>query len=88
MDKNLRNQARTPEEIEFDFVALLTSRLPAEVARREFEILWDESNTALIAQLGTADGEHYLDLLRGMHARFVDLYGDPASGGSGRCGNP
>ena len=87
MEKNSRARARAPAEIEFDFVALLASRLPAEVARREFEILWDESNTALIAQLGTADSEHYLTLLRGMHERFVAAYGDPASAGSGRRGS-
>ncbi len=86
MEKKLQDRARTPAEIEYDFIELLASRLPTDVAKREFEILWDESNAALIARLGTAEGEHYLDLLRAMHARFVALYGDPARGGSGRSG--
>ncbi|MEJ0004235.1 MAG: hypothetical protein WDN30_13040 [Pararobbsia sp.] len=64
MEKKLQGRARTPAEIEYDFIELLASRLPTDVAKREFEILWDESNAALIARLGTAEGEHYLDLLR------------------------
>lgn len=75
---------RTPAEIEYDFVALLAGQLPAEVARREFDVLWDESNRALVATLGTAEGEHYLALLKGMHTRFIKRYGDSARGGAGR----
>ncbi|CAM2153748.1 conserved protein of unknown function [Pararobbsia alpina] len=75
---------RTTAEIEYDFVALLAGQLPAEVARREFEVLWDESNRALVATLGTAEGEAYLSLLKDMHIQFVKRYGDPARGGAGR----
>jgi hypothetical protein len=75
---------RSIAEIQYDFVALLAGELPAEVAHREFEVLWDESNRALIATLGTAQGDHYLALLKDMHMQFVKRFGDPARGGAGR----
>jgi len=75
---------RTTAEIEYDFGALLAGQLPPEVARREFEVLWDESNRALVATLGTAQGDDYLALLKAMHAQFVEHYGEPSAGGDGR----
>ena len=75
---------RSIAEIQYDFVALLAGELPVEVAQREFEVLWDESNRALIATLGTAQGDHYLALLKDMHAQFIRRFGDPARSGAGR----
>lgn len=77
----------TVEELEHDFVEFLAPQIPADVARREFAVLWDESNGALLEQVGNAQDDQYTSLLTAMHARYLARYGDPADGGSGRGGS-
>jgi hypothetical protein len=65
---------RTPNEIEVDFATLVRSGMPFETAKLKFEVLWDETNRAAMALLGSAEGNGYIELLRRMHDRFESQF--------------
>ena len=69
--------ARTPrsaDEIEKDFLDLLMSGIPPDVAHDKFERLWDETNTLAASSMMTAQGLPYIALLKRMHTAFMERY--------------
>jgi len=69
--------ARTPrsaDEIEKDFLDLLMSGIPPDVAHDKFERLWDETNTLAASSMMTARALPYIALLKRMHTAFAERY--------------
>jgi hypothetical protein len=69
---------RPAEEIEKDFLDLLMSGIPADIAHDKFERLWDETNTLAASSMMTPQALPYIALLKRMHAEFAGRY--PRSG--------
>lgn len=65
---------RSPEEIEQDFLDLLMSGIPADIAHDKFERLWDETNALAASQMMTSQGLPYIALLKRMLAEFAGRY--------------
>ncbi|AXE98790.1 hypothetical protein [Paraburkholderia hospita] len=65
---------RCADEIEKDFLDLLMSGIPPDVAHDKFERLWDETNTLAASSMMTAQGLPYIALLKRMHTAFMERY--------------
>ncbi|WP_437123855.1 hypothetical protein [Paraburkholderia phenazinium] len=61
---------RTVEELSFAFVVLLNQPLARTEAANRFERLWNETNEAASASLGTEHAVSYIALLKDMDARW------------------
>ena len=66
--------ARSADEIEKDFLDLLVSGIPPDVAHDKFERLWDETNTLAASSMMTARALPYIALLKRMHTAFAERY--------------
>jgi hypothetical protein len=64
---------RTVEELSFAFVVLLNQPLARAEAANRFERLWNETNEAASASLGTDRAVSYIALLKDMDARWRRL---------------
>jgi hypothetical protein len=64
---------RTVEELSFAFVVLLNQPLARVEAANRFERLWNETNEAASASLGTERAVSYIALLKDMDARWRHL---------------
>ena len=64
---------RTVEELSFAFVVLLNEPLARVEAANRFERLWNETNEAASASLGTEHAVSYIALLKDMDARWRRL---------------
>jgi hypothetical protein len=76
-DPPTRAQARPPrsaDEIEEDFLDLMMSGIPADIAHDKFERLWDETNALAASTMMTPQGLPYIALLKRMHAAFTGRY--------------
>jgi hypothetical protein len=65
---------RSADEIEKDFLDLLMSGIPPDVAHDKFERLWDETNALAASSMMTARGLPYIALLKRMHSAFAERY--------------
>ena len=65
---------RCADEIEKDFLDLLMSGIPPDVAHDKFERLWDETNTLAASSMMTARALPYIALLKRMHTAFAERY--------------
>jgi hypothetical protein len=65
---------RAPDDIEKDFLDLLMSGIPAEIAYDKFERLWDETNALAASSMMTPQALPYIALLKRMHAEFAGRY--------------
>lgn len=76
-DEQTQAAARPPrsaDEIEKDFLDLLMSGIPPDVAHDKFERLWDETNALAASSMMTARGLPYIALLKRMHSAFAERY--------------
>ena len=76
-DEQTQAAARPPrsaDEIEKDFLDLLMSGIPPDVAHDKFERLWDETNALTASSMMTARGLPYIALLKRMHSAFAERY--------------
>ena len=76
-DEQTQAAARPPrsaDEIEKDFLDLLMSGIPPDVAHDKFERLWDETNPLAASSMMTAQGLPYIALLKRMHTAFAERY--------------
>ena len=64
---------RTANELSFAFFVLLNAPLGRVEAATRFERLWDETNEAASASLGTESATTYIELLKDMDARWRRL---------------
>lgn len=64
---------RSVEELSFAFVVLLNQPLARTEAANRFERLWNETNEAASASLGTERAISYIALLKDMDARWRRL---------------
>jgi hypothetical protein len=64
---------RSVEELSFAFVVLLNEPLARVEAANRFERLWNETNEAASASLGTEHAVSYIALLKDMDARWRRL---------------
>jgi hypothetical protein len=64
---------RTVEELSFAFVVLLNQPLARVEAANRFERLWNETNEAASASLGTERAISYIALLKDMDSRWRHL---------------
>jgi hypothetical protein len=70
-------QARPPrsaDEIEKDFLDLMVSGIPPDIAHDKFERLWDETNALAASTMMTSQALPYIALLKRMHAAFTGRY--------------
>ncbi|ALL64863.1 hypothetical protein K788_0002367 [Paraburkholderia caribensis MBA4] len=65
---------RRADEIEKDFLDLLMSGIPSDVAHDKFERLWDETNALAASSMMSAQGLPYIALLKRMHTAFAERY--------------
>jgi len=65
---------RSADEIEKDFLDLMMSGIPPDIAHDKFERLWDETNALAAAAMMTAQGLPYIALLKRMHVAFAGRY--------------
>lgn len=65
---------RSAEAIEKDFLDLMMSGIPVDIARDKFERLWDETNALAASWMMTEQGHPYIALLKRMHAAFAERY--------------
>lgn len=65
---------RSAEAIEKDFLDLMMSGIPVDIARDKFERLWDETNALAASWMMTEQGHPYIALLKRMHAAFAKRY--------------
>jgi hypothetical protein len=65
---------RSAEAIEKDFLDLMMSGIPADIARDKFERLWDETNALAASSMMTDRGRPYIALLKRMHSAFAGRY--------------
>ena len=76
-DEQTQAAARPPrsaDEIEKDFLDLLMSGIPPDVAHDKFERLWDETNALAASSMMSAQGRPYIALLKRMHTAFAERY--------------
>lgn len=85
MSKQAQRNPRTPQQIGIDFSSVIRSGVPLDVARTKFEVLWDETNHAVMPLLGTSEGDAYLRLMRRMQEAF-DLWCRPGTDRNTRRG--
>ncbi len=64
---------RSVEELSFAFVVLLNQPLARVEAANRFERLWNETNEAASASLGTERAVSYIALLKDMDVRWRHL---------------
>lgn len=64
---------RSVEELSFAFVVLLNQPLARLEAANRFERLWNETNEAASASLGTEHAVSYIALLKDMDTRWRRL---------------
>ncbi|WP_109479492.1 hypothetical protein [Paraburkholderia sp. C35] len=65
---------RSADEIEKDFLDLMMSGIPPEIAHDKFERLWDETNALAAAAMMTSQALPYIALLKRMHVAFAGRY--------------
>lgn len=76
-DQQTTPQARPPrcaDAIEKDFLDLMMSGIPADVAHDKFERLWDETNALAASAMMTTQALPYIALLKRMHTAFGERY--------------
>ena len=66
--------ARSVNDIEKDFLDLMMSGIPPDIAHDKFERLWDETNALAAALMLSAQAHPYIALLTRMHAAFDERY--------------
>ncbi|MEM5341752.1 hypothetical protein [Paraburkholderia azotifigens] len=77
VDRQPAPQARAPrsaDEIEKDFLDLMMSGIPADIAHDKFERLWDETNALAASTMMTSQALPYIALLKRMHTAFDERY--------------
>ena len=82
VDQQTTAQARPPrsaDEIEKDFLDLMMSGIPADIAHDKFERLWDETNALAASTMMTSQALPYIALLKRMHTDFAGRYPRRAS---------
>jgi hypothetical protein len=65
---------RSADEIEKDFLDLMMSGIPPEIAHDKFERLWDETNALAASTMMTSQALPYIALLKRMHTAFTGRY--------------
>ncbi|WP_321574568.1 hypothetical protein [Paraburkholderia franconis] len=65
---------RSAEAIEKDFLDLMMSGIPADIACDKFERLCDETNALAASWMMTDQGHPYIALLKRMHSAFAEHY--------------
>lgn len=65
---------RQADEIEKDFLDLMVSGVPPDIAHDKFERLWDETNALAAAWMLSVQGRAYIALLTRMHDAYEARY--------------
>ena len=65
---------RAAEEIERDFLDLMMSGIPPDIAHDKFERLWDETNALAASWMMSVQARPYIALLKRMHTAFAERY--------------
>ena len=74
MQINVSKLHREVDEIEKEFRGMLLQHWHYDVARRRFEVIWDEVNAEAVRLLGTDAGAVYVALLCRMQHSFDEQY--------------